>query len=107
MVDTPFATTLRLDADLARYLQDAAKRADLSVNGFLAELLRARREAERRARLAADWAAYAQDAEAQGVEYAFIAQAEPAAEPRRSYRARKPAPPPKASKSPAKARKAQ
>ena len=88
-MDTTFTTTLRLDPELARYLQEAARRADLSVNGFLAELVRLRREAERRGRLASDWAAYSQDIEAQDVAYAFAAQADVAAEPRHSYRARK------------------
>jgi predicted transcriptional regulator len=87
-MDTPFATTLRLDAELARYLQEAARRADLSVNGFLAELIRQRREAERRQCRAADWAEYAKDTEAQDVEYAVVAQSEAIAVPRKSYRAR-------------------
>jgi len=43
-----------------------------------------------RRRLAADWVAYGKDEEAQMVAYAFEAQAEVAAEPRRRiYRARK------------------
>ena len=46
---------------------------------------------QRRGLLAADWAAYAQDPVAQEVDYAFAAQADAAAEPRRSYRSRQPA----------------
>ena len=66
----------------------------MSVNGWLAELLRREQAAAARRKLAADWAAYGKDAEAQDVAYAFKAQAEVAAETvaeprRRSYRARK------------------
>ena len=86
-----FSTTLRLDDDLAAFLRKAAEAHALSANGWLVALLRREQAAEARKRLAADWAAYGQDAEAQEVSYAFTAQAEVAAEPRRrSYRARKP-----------------
>ncbi len=85
-----FSTTLRLDDDLGRFLREVAEAHALSVNGWLAELLRREQAAVVRRRLATDWAAYGQDAEAQDVGYAFAAQAEVAAEPRRrSYRARK------------------
>jgi len=86
-----FSTTLRLDDDLGRFLREAAEAHAMSVNGWVAELLRREQVAASRRRLAADWAAYGKDAEAQDVAYAFPAQAEVAAEPRRrSYRARKP-----------------
>lgn len=86
-----FSTTLRLDDDLGRFLREAAEAHAMSVNGWLAELLRREQAAAARRKLAADLAAYGKDAEAQDVAYAFGAQAEVAAEPRRrSYRARKP-----------------
>lgn len=86
-----FSTTLRLDDDLGRFLREAAETQAVSVNGWLVELLRREQAAAVRRKLAADWAAYGKDAEAQDVAYAFEAQAELAAEPRRrSYRARKP-----------------
>lgn len=86
-----YSTTLRLDDDLAAFLRRAAEAHALSVNGWLTELLRREQAAEARRRLAKDWAAYGKDAQAQDVSYAFAAQAEVAAEPRRrSYRARKP-----------------
>ncbi len=89
-----FSTTLRLDDDLASFLRVAAEAEDQSVNGWLVELLRREQVAMARRKLATDWVAYAKDAEAQNVAYAFRAQAEVAvetvAEPRRrSYRARK------------------
>ncbi len=85
-----FSTTLRLDDDLGRFLREAADAQALSVNGWLAELVRREQVTAARRKLAADWAAYGQDTEAQDVTYAFVAQAEVAAEPkRRSYRARK------------------
>ena len=85
-----FSTTLRLDDDLGSFLRVVAEAHSQSVNGWLAELLRREQAAAARQQLAADWAAYGQDAEAQDVAYAFKAQAEVAAEPRRrSYRARK------------------
>ncbi|MBP1772470.1 MAG: HicB family [Holophagaceae bacterium] len=85
-----FSTTLRLDDDLGRFLREAAEAHGVSVNGWLTELLQREQAAAARRKLAADWAAYGQDAEAQSVTYAFSAQAEVAAEPRRrSYRARK------------------
>jgi len=85
-----FCTTLRLDDDLGRFLREAAEAHALSVNGWLAELLRREQATAARRKLAADWASYGQDTEAQEVAYAFPAQAEVAAEPkRRSYRARK------------------
>ncbi len=86
-----FSTTLRLDDDLGRFLREAAEAHAVSVNGWLVELLRREQAAAARRKLAADWAAYGKDADAQDVTYAFEAQAELAAEPRRrSYRARKP-----------------
>jgi len=85
-----FSTTLRLDDDLAAFLHQAAEAHALSVNGWLTALLRRAQATAARRRLAADWAAYGQDAEAQDVGYALAAQAEVAAEPRRrAYRARK------------------
>lgn len=85
-----FSTTLRLDDDLGRFLREAAEAHALSVNGWLVELLRREQAAAVRRKLAADWADYGKDAEAQDVAYAFVAQAEVVAEPRRrSYRARK------------------
>jgi hypothetical protein len=89
--DGMFSTTLRLDDDLGRFLREAAEAQAVSVNGWLAELLRREQAAAARRKLAADWEAYGKDVEAQDVAYAFTAQAEAAAEPRRrSYRARKP-----------------
>jgi len=85
-----FSTTLRLDDDLGRFLREVADAHAMSVNGWLAELLRREQVAAARRRLAADWVAYGKDEEAQMVAYAFEAQAEVAAEPRRRiYRARK------------------
>ena len=85
-----FSTTLRLDDDLGRFLREVAGDQAMSVNGWLVELLRREQAAAARRKLAADWAAYGKDVEAQDVAYAFPAQAEVAAEPhRRSYRARK------------------
>ncbi|MDP1831743.1 MAG: toxin-antitoxin system HicB family antitoxin [Geothrix sp.] len=85
-----FSTTLRLDDDLGRFLREAAEAHAMSVNGWVAELLRRERVAAARRKLAGDWAAYGKDAEAQDVAYAFPAQAEVAAEPRRrSYKSRK------------------
>ena len=90
-----FSTTLRLDDDLGHFLREVAEAHALSVNGWLAQLLRRELAAAARRKLAADWAAYAKDAGGQDVAYAFTAQAEVAAETvaeprRRSYRARKP-----------------
>lgn len=86
-----FSTTLRLDDDLGRFLREVAEAHAMSVNGWLAELLRREQAAAARRKLAADWASYGKDEEAQSVIYAFEAQAEVAAEPhRRSYQARKP-----------------
>lgn len=85
-----YSTTLRLDDDLARFLQDEARAQELSVNALLAELVREARSARARHRLAKDWAAYAQDPGAQDVAYALHAQAEAAAEPKaKLYRAKK------------------
>jgi len=85
-----FSTTLRLDDDLGHFLREVAEASAMSVNGWLLALLRREQAAMARRKLAADWAAYGQDREAQDVSYAFAAQAEVAAEPRRrSYRARK------------------
>ena len=75
-----YSTTLRLDEDLARFLQDEAGSREMSVNALLAELVRQARTARSRRQLAQDWAAYAQDDEAQDVAYALPAQAEVAAE---------------------------
>lgn len=86
-----FSTTLRLDDDLGRFLREVAEAQAMSVNGWLAELVRREQALAARRKLAADWEAYGQDAGAQDATYAFAAQAEVAAEPpRRSYRARKP-----------------
>ena len=83
-----FATTLRIDDTLGDFLQRSARACGQSVNAFLADLLRREEEAARRQRLAADWAAFAQDPEAQDVAYAFAVQAELAAESiRPTYRA--------------------
>ena len=76
------STTLRLDEDLARFLQEEARAQDMSVNALLVDLVRQARELRARRRLAEDWAAYAQDAEAQDVAYAFPAQSGLAAEPK-------------------------
>ena len=77
-----FSTTLRIDESLGHFLQEAARRSALSVNAFLAELLRREQEATARKRLAHDWRAYAQDAKAQDVDYALAAQAQVVAEPK-------------------------
>lgn len=85
-----FATTLRIDDPLGDFLQEAARQCNLSVNAFLAELIRREQEAARLRRLAEDWAGYAQDESAQDVSYALAAQAEIAAKPaRETYRAPK------------------
>lgn len=85
-----FSTTLRLDDDLGRFLREVAEAHAQSVNGWLVELLHREQAAAARRKLAADWAAYGKEAEAQDVSYAFAAQAEVAAEPkRRTYRTRK------------------
>jgi hypothetical protein len=76
-----FATTLRIEDDLGRFLQEAARRGAQSVNAFLAELLRQERDRAIRQGWASDWAAYAQDDLAQDVSYALAAQAELVAEP--------------------------
>ncbi len=83
-----FSTTLRLPDDLAAFLQDAARSQGLSVNAYLARLVEHRREEDRRAQLARDWALYAQDTAAQDVEYAFEAQRSLAAETPLPYRAK-------------------
>ena len=85
-----FSTTLRLDDDLGHFLRAVAEAHAMSVNGWMAELLRREQVAAAGRKLAADWVAYGKDGEAQSVAYAFEAQAEVAAEPRRrSYQARK------------------
>ncbi len=85
-----FSTTLRLDDDLGRFLREVAEAQAMSVNGWLAELVRREQVMVARRKLAADWAAYGKDGEAQDVAYAFAAQAEVAAEPRRrTYKSRK------------------
>ena len=76
-----FSTTLRIPDDLGAFLQEAAREQSLSVNACLARLLENWREAERRRRLARDWAEYAADDAAQVIEYAFPAQADLVAEP--------------------------
>ncbi len=87
-----FSTTLRIDENLGHFLQDAARRSALSVNAFLAELLRREQEATARKRLAHDWRAYAQDADAQDVSYALAAQAQVVREPQQKAYKAKPAP---------------
>ena len=91
-----FSTTLRIDESLGHFLQEAARRSALSVNAFLAELLRREQEATARKRLAHDWRAYAQDAQdaqAQDVTYALAAQAQVVAEPKRkAYKTGPPGP---------------
>lgn len=88
-----YSTTLRLDDDLALFLQEEAQARELSVNALLAQLVHQARTARARKRLARDWAAYAQDAEAQDVAYALPAQVEAVAEPNtKPYRAPKSAP---------------
>ena len=87
-----FSTTIRIDESLGRFLQEAARRSALSVNSFLAELIRREQEAAARKRLAQDWKAYAQDTEAQDVSYALSAQAQVVAEPRRKAYKAKPTP---------------
>ncbi len=95
-----FSTTLRINEDLGHFLQEAAQRSALSVNAFLAELLRREREATARKRLAADWAAYAQDRQAQDVDYAFNAQAQVVAEPKqKAYKSKSPSKAPSKAKS--------
>jgi len=76
-----FTTTLRLPDDLARFLQETAKGASLSVNAFVAQLLEKEQAETRRRRLARDWAEYAADGEGQDVSYALAAQGELVAEP--------------------------
>ncbi len=78
-----FSTTLRIDENLGHFLQEAARRSALSVNAFLADLIRREQEAAARKRLAHDWRAYAQDAGAQDVGYALAVQAQVVAEPKR------------------------
>lgn len=81
-----FSTTLRINDELATFLQEAAKNEALSVNAYLAGLLERERRAARQRRLAADWAAYAAESEAQDVGYALGAQADIAAEEPLPYR---------------------
>lgn len=75
-----FSTTLRIPDELGAFLQEAAQRHSQSVNAYVTNLLAELQAAERRCRLAADWAAYAAETTAQDVEYAAPAQAELAAE---------------------------
>ncbi|MBS1785428.1 MAG: ribbon-helix-helix protein, CopG family [Acidobacteria bacterium] len=85
-----YSTTLRLDDDLARFLQEEAKVRELSVNALLAQIIHQAKEARARKRLARDWAAYAQDDAAQDVSYALPAQIEAVAEAKpKPYRAPK------------------
>jgi len=81
-----YSTTLRIPDDLGAFLQEAALERSLSVNACLAMLLENWRDAERKRRLARDWAEYAADGAAQDIEYAFPAQAGLAAEPTTPYR---------------------
>jgi predicted transcriptional regulator len=81
-----FSTTLRIADDIATFLQQAAKEEGMSVNAYLARLLERERLAARKRRLAADWAAYAADQEAQDVEFALDGQADVAAERTIPYR---------------------
>lgn len=82
-----FSTTLRINENLGHFLQEAARRSALSVNAFLAELIRREQEAAARKRLSKDWASYAQDPETQDVDYAFAAQAQLVSEPaRKAYK---------------------
>lgn len=82
-----FATTLRIEDDLGRFLQESAQRRALSVNAYLAELVRQDRLEAVRSGWTDDWAAYAQEDAAQDVAYALAAQADVAAErPARPYR---------------------
>ncbi len=85
-----FSTTLRIDESLGHFLQEAARRSALSVNAFLADLIRREQESTARKRLAHDWRAYAEDAEAQDVSYAMAAQAQVVAEPKRKAYGAKP-----------------
>lgn len=78
-----FSTTLRIEESLGIWLQAAARQRALSVNAFLAELIRREQALAAQRRLASDWAAFARDPEAQDVEYALRAQADLAAEPTR------------------------
>ena len=88
-----FTTTLRLPDDLARYLQETAKGASMSVNAFLSQLLEKERAEARRRRLALDWAEYATGDAGQDVAYALAAQGEIVAEPPGApYRVDEPAP---------------
>jgi hypothetical protein len=75
------STTLRINDELAVFLQEAAREQDLSVNAFLVRLLEEKRAEARRRRLAEDWAAYAADPASQDVAYALAAQGELMAEP--------------------------
>lgn len=85
-----FTTTLRITDDLAAFLQQAAKEEAMSVNAYLARLLERDKKAARERRLAADWAAYAAQPDAQDVDYALGAQADIAAERPVPYRVRAP-----------------
>jgi len=76
-----YTTTLRLSDELARYLQETAQGASMSVNAFLSQLLEKERAEARRQRLTRDWAEYAADGTGQDVEYALPAQGELVAEP--------------------------
>jgi hypothetical protein len=77
-----FSTTLRIADDLADFLQQAAREEAMSVNAYLARLLEREQQAAQKRHLAAEWAAYALDPEAQDVEFASNAQADIAAERR-------------------------
>ncbi len=83
------STTLRINDELGTFLQEAARKQDLSVNAFLIQLLEEKRAEARRRRLAEDWAASAAEPSAQDLEYAWPAQAELAAEPEHPFRAGK------------------
>lgn len=87
-----FSTTLRIPDDLAAYLQEEAKAESLSVNALLSRLIQEHREGARRRRLAAEWAAYAADDQAQDVAFALDAQADLAAEPEAPFGGEAPKP---------------
>jgi hypothetical protein len=75
-------TTLRIEDETADFLTEAAKADGMSINAYLERLIRRDMDETRRHRLAQDWAHYAQDPQAQNVEYAFKAQASVVAEPK-------------------------
>ena len=86
-----FSTTLRIEEDLGDWLRLAARQRALSVNAFLAELIRHEQAQAARRRLASDWGTYALEAEAQDVDYALQAQSDVVAEPKAPGRHKAPA----------------